>query len=491
MDERSGDSQPQEPGTVPGSYGRVGDWLGSPPGGYPAPPGGYPAPPGGYPAPPGGYPAPPGYGQPRPRHRRRLLAGFISYLAVAALAAAGGGLAVAFITAGGGSPASASAGLGSGSSGGGAQPGAGASTSISSATVHKVLAAVEPGVVVIDSKLDDNQTATGAAGTGMIISASGLVLTNNHVIAGTNGLTVTVVSTGRTYPARWLGYDKSSDVAVIQLEGAVGLTPVPLGNSAATKVGDGVVAMGNAGGTGAIRTATGAITGLDQAITATDGQTAEHLTGMLQINAQIIRGDSGGPLSTTDGKVIGMDTAASSNFINGQPETGFAIPIDKAMTIARQIIAGKPGAGVHVGSTGFAGVLVPAAPNGGQSHQTSPRAQLQQTERSDGQLPYGGYYQAPAGCISNAVQSGVPQRIAPAASGALVLGALCQTPAAAAGLTAGDVITVAAGQRVSSPASLTGILSHLPSGRKITISWVTPSGRTVTRAIILAQAPPQ
>ncbi len=480
MDEHGGDSQPQEPGTVPGSYGQAGDWLGSPPGGYPAQP--------------GSYPATPGYGQPRPRRGRRLLAGFLSYLAVAALAAAGGGLAVAFITANGGSPASASAGLGSGNSGGaGPQPGAsaGTGTGISSATVHKVLAAVEPGVVVIDSKLDDNSSATGAAGTGMIISASGLVLTNNHVIAGTNGLTATVVSTGRTYPARWLGYDKSSDVAVIQLEGAVGLTPVPLGNSAAARVGDGVIAMGNAGGTGAIRIATGAITGLDQAITATDGQTAEHLTGMLQINAQIIRGDSGGPLATTDGKVIGMDTAASSNFINGQPETGFAIPIDKAMTIARQIIARKPGAGVHVGSTGFAGVLVPAAPNGGQSHQTSPRAQLQQTEQSDGQLPYGGYYPAPAGCISNAAQSGVPQRIAPAASGALVLGALCQTPAAAAGLTAGDVITVAAGQRVSSPASLTGILSHLPSGRRITISWVTPSGQTVTRAIILAQAAPQ
>jgi len=444
-----------------------------------------------------GYPMEPGYGQAQPRHRHRRLAGLITYVAVAALAAASGGLAVAFNSSSAGRPPSASAGLGPGSAGGGSEPraGTGSNSDVSSATIRRVAKSVGPGVVVIDSKLDDSSDATGEAGTGMIISRSGLVLTNNHVIDATNGLTATVVSTGKTYPAKWLGYDKGSDVAVIQIDGASGLTPVPLGNSAAVRVGEDVVAMGNAGGTGTITTATGSVTGLRQDITASDdgdGESAEHLTGMLQTDADIVRGDSGGPLVSTAGEVIGMDTAASSVAMTSQQDVGFAIPINKAMTIARQIIAGKPRPGIQVGAAGFAGVLVPAAPGGGQSTQTSPQVQLRQTKESEAQQPFGGgSYPAPARCVPDAAYAGIPQHIAPAASGALVLSALCQTPAAAVGLSAGDVITGAAGQQVSSPASLTGILSRLPSGKRITITWVTPSGHAITRTLTLAQAPPQ
>jgi S1-C subfamily serine protease len=436
---------------------------------------------------PGGYPGQPGYGQPPLRHRRRRLAGVITYIAVAALAASTGGLVVAFTSSSGSGSPRALASL--------APSSTGSSSSISNATARRAEKSVEPGLVVITSQLDDNPVATGAAGTGMIISKSGLVLTNNHVIDATNGLTAKVVSTGKTYLAKWLGYDKGSDVAVIQLDGASGLTPVPLGNSSAVRFGDDVVAMGNAGGTGTITSATGSITGLDQAITASDsgdGESAEHLTGMLQTDADIVRGDSGGPLVSTAGKVIGMDTAAASSSVTSQQVLGFAIPINKAMTIARQIIAGKPGQGIHVGAAGFAGVLVPSAPGGGQSTQTSPRIQLQQTEESEGQQPLGGgSHPASASCVPNAAYAGIPQHIAPAPSGALVLAALCQAPAAAAGLTAGDVITRVAGQQVSSPASLTGLLSHLPSGKKVTITWVTPSGQAVSRAVTLAQAPPQ
>jgi S1-C subfamily serine protease len=426
---------------------------------------------------------------PVPQPPRRRLAAIISYVAVAAVAACSGGLAVA-LTSAGGSPPSASAGLGPGS-GAGTEPGAGTSSGadISSATLQRVQNAVQPGLVVINSRLQDDGDISGAAGTGMIISRSGLVLTNNHVINATDGLTATVVSTGKTYPAIWLGYDKGSDIAVIKLEGASGLTPVPLGNSSAVKVGDDVVAMGNANGTGSITTVTGAITGLNQAITASDegsGESAEHLTGMLQTDADIIQGDSGGPLVSTAGKVIGMDTASST--------AGYAIAINKAMTVARQIIADKPGPGVKVGATGFVGVLVPTAPDGGRSTQTSPQVQLQQMEESEEQQglgPGGSVYAAPAGCLPNAADAGVPDHIAPASSGALVLGALCQSPAAAAGLAAGDVISAVAGQQVSSPASLTSILATVPAGKKITVIWVTPAGQTITRAVTLAQMPPQ
>jgi S1-C subfamily serine protease len=525
MDEHNADSRSRESGSAPGGRSHIGQ-PGAPSAGEPASssyradqdmPGqpdphgaghslhGYGQPGYGYPHAgqaggwpgyqPGGYRTQPGYGQSRTRPRRRGLAAVISYVAVAALAAAGGGLTVALTSPGGSSPPAASAGLAPGS-GAGAEPGTGTGSgaSISGATVRKVENAVEPGLVVINSKLDDDPEATGDSGTGMIISRSGLVLTNNHVIDATNGLTATVVSTGRTYPARWLGYDKGSDVAVIKLDGASGLTTVPLGNSSAVRDGDDVVAMGNADGTGTITTTTGAITGLNQAITASDdgsGESAEHLTGMLQTDAQIIKGDSGGPLANTDGKVIGMDTAAASDTMTSQQDVGFAIPISTAMTIARQIIAGKAGGGVQVGAAGFAGVLVPSAPGGGQDTQTSPRSQLQQAEESAGQQPSGGYDPAPAGCVPNAADAGLPQNIAPAASGALVLGVLCQTPAAAAGLTAGDVITAAAGQQVTSPAALTNVLSHLPGGKKITITWVTPAGQAETRVMTLAQASPQ
>ena len=448
----------------------------------------------------GGYgpprPGQAGYGgAPAPQPPRRRWNPLISYVAVAAVAASCGGLAVA-LTSSSASPPSASSGLHP-AAGPSAEPGTTPGAGISSATLRRAENAVQPGLVVINSKLqDDGADVVGAAGTGMIISRSGLVLTNNHVINATNGLTAKVVSTGKTYPAVWLGYDKGSDVAVIKLEGASGLTPVPLGNSSAVKVGDGAVVMGNANGTGSITTATGVITGLNYAITASDegsSESAEHLTGMLQTDADIIQGDSGGPLVSTAGKVIGMDTASSSDVMASQENVGYAIPVNKAMTIAREIIADKAGQGVRVGATGFVGVLVPSAPDGRQSTQTSPQAQLQQMEESEEQqgLNPGGFYTSPGGCLSNAADAGIPAHIAHAPSGALVLGALCQSPAAAAGLAAGDVITAAAGQQVSSPTSLTGILAKVPAGKTITIVWVSPDGRTVTHSITLVQIPPQ
>ena len=440
-----------------------------------------------------------GYGYfPAPQPPRRRWTPLISYVAVAAVAACCGGLAVA-LTSSSGSPPTASAGLRPGS-GASTEPGAGTTpgVNISSATLQRVEDAVQPGLVVINSKLqDDGADVSGAAATGMIISSSGLVLTNNHVINATNGLTATVVATHKTYPARWLGYDKGSDIAVIKLEGASGLTPVPLGDSSAVKAGDGVVAMGNANGTGRITTVTGAITGLNEAVAASDegsGESAEHLTGMLQTDADIIQGDSGGPLVSTAGKVIGMDTASSTDVMASQENVGYAIPINKAMTIAREIIAGRTGGGLRVGATGFVGVLVASAPDGAQSTQTSPRGQLQQMKESEEQQglgPGGSFYTSPSGCLSNTAAAGIPGHIAPASSGALVLGALCQSPAAAAGLAAGDVITSAAGQQVSSPASLTSILAKVPAGKTVTIVWVTPDGQTVTHKITLVQIPPQ
>lgn len=450
---------------------------------------------------------PGGYGQPpRPqRPRRRGLTTAITYVAVAAIAAAAGGLVVAFADTGSQQPSASSGsgngtfgngfgsnpfgGNGTGGNGTGNSPGA----NISQGTLTKVENAVKPGLVVITSSLKYDGTGAAAAATGMIISKSGLVLTNNHVINGTTGLMAIDAATGHRYVAKWLGYDSGSDVAVIKLVGASGLTTIPIGNSAAVKIGDSVIGMGNAGGTGSITSVPGTVTGLNQTITASDdgsGVKPERLTGMIQTNADIIPGDSGGPLASTNGTVIGMDTAASTTSDpSNQQGVGFAIPIDRALTIARKIIAGQQGAGVQIGTTGFVGVLVPSDPNGAQSTATSPRVQLQQEEAIQQNLGQQGF--GTNNCVPNDTNAGIPASIAPVSAGTLVLGSLCNTPAATAGLVPGDVITKVNGQQVGSPASLMTLLSTVPGGAQVSLTWVTPSDQTMTRTVRLASAPPK
>jgi S1-C subfamily serine protease len=498
-----GDGQPGygQPGAgQPGYGGHPG--YGVPGGGFGQP--GYGGPPGGgFGQPPGGYGGPGGYGQP-PR-RRRALTTAIAYLAVAAMAATAGGLVVAFADSTH-QQSAASSGPGNGGTGNlgfppnsGGFPGGGPSgngstgnSGISGSTYQKVKQAVAPGLVVITSNLKYAGNNAAAAATGMIISPDGKVLTNNHVINGTTGLTAIAVATGKQYPARWLGYDKGSDVAVIQLEGVSGLTPVPVGNSANVKVGDQVIGVGNAAGAGRLSYASGTITNLNQSITASDdgsGAAAERLTGMLQTSAHIIPGDSGGPLVSTDGKVIGMDTAASTgSFSNGQ-DVGFAIPINRALTIAHKIIAGRPGPGLQIGTSGFVGVLVPSAGNGAQSYQPDPNVQLRQQRANEERL--GQVFPAPTTCLQDDTSAGIPTRIAPVSSGTLVLGSLCRTAADRAGLAAGDVITRVDNHQVTSPASLMQILLGVHGGTKVTLTWVTPQDQKVTRTLTLSTAPPQ
>jgi S1-C subfamily serine protease len=492
-----GQPSPGQPSPGPASYGQA-EFSGygyQPGGGFGQPPGGYGGP--GY----GG----PGGGPPRPR--RRGLTTAITYLAVAAIAATAGGLVVAFAdngqspTASAGSSGSGNLGQqgsgifpggGFGSNGNSGNSGSGTnSANISQSTLARLKAAVTPGLVIITSNLKYDGTGVGAEATGMILSHNGLVLTNNHVINGTTGLVATVVATNKQYTATWLGYDKGSDVAVIKLDGASGLETVPLGDSSTVKIGDSVVGMGNANGAGHISYVAGTITALDQTITASDdgsGLAPERLTGMLQTNAQIIPGDSGGPLVSTDGRVIGMDTAASTGSVaNSGQNVGFAIPINRAIALARQIIAGRSGNGVRIGTSGFVGVLVPSGPNGTQSTTTNPSEQLRQQESNAA----GQYSPAPSGCVQNDQEAGIPTKIAPVGSGTLVLGALCNTSAATAGINAGDVITGVDNRAVSSPESLMDILQGIRAGASVKLTWVTPQDQSVSRTVTLTSAPPQ
>ena len=322
-------------------------------------------------------------------------------------------------------------------------------------TTSQIAAKVDPGLVDIVTNLGYQDGE--AAGTGMVLNSTGEVLTNNHVINGATSIKATDIGNGRTYKAKVVGYDKTGDVAVIQLQNASGLQTVTFSSSAA-QVGDKVTALGNAlgkGGTPSV--ATGKVTSLNQAITAADEGVAnpEHLTGMTQTNVPIQPGDSGGPLLNSAGEVVGMNTAASSSISTTgiqQQSTpaatqAFAIPVSKATAIASQIEAGQASATVHLGSTAFLGVQVSAAGTG-----------------SDG---FGGS----------------------SASGATVAGTVSGSAAAQAGLAAGDQITSVGGHTVSSSPEIASVLQQYHPGQKITISWTDQSGQSHTATVTLTNGP--
>jgi S1-C subfamily serine protease len=332
--------------------------------------------------------------------------------------------------------------------------------------------------VIINTALQYNSEA--AAGTGMVLNPDGLVLTNNHVIEGSTSITATVPATGQAYTARVLGYDKTGDIAVIQLQKASGLTRVPVGNSSSVKAGQTIVALGNAGGQNKITAAAGRVTGLGQTITASDeagSTTSETLHGMIQINADIQPGDSGGPLAST-ADVIGMDTAGS-NGDTSQQAVGFAIPINTVLSVARQIADGKASAAVAIGYPSFLGIFI------GSGSDSNPQDQAQQQEQQ-----YGSSAAGPSCSTSNAGLT-APSAIAPVNSGALVDGTICGSPADRAGMTGGAVITAVNGRAVGSPAQLSGILAPFHPGDTISVTWVSPGGQRTTSSIRLAAGPPQ
>ena len=338
-----------------------------------------------------------------------------------------------------------------------------------------VYAAVEPGVVDVTANLRYLQEM--AKGTGFVIdAAAGLILTNNHVINGATSVTITPVTSGRSYPARILGYDRADDVALLQVRGVPRLKAVAIGSSSRVRVGTPVLAIGNEAGQGGSPTvAPGVISGLGRTIVASDQSSdlTETLRGMMQTSADIRPGDSGGPLAGADGRVIGIDTAAGGNTVY----SGYAIPIDQAMPIARQIAAGRQGARVQVGLPAFLGVLLP------DSTSSSPQRQAGQELHQTGAVSRSG-----SGCTSGDTTA-TPASIAPAGSGALVDGVLCGTPAAQAGLFAGDVIISIGGQAVTSPGSLTALVSRCRPGSQVTLAWVAPDGSLHTAVVTLAAGP--
>jgi S1-C subfamily serine protease len=300
-------------------------------------------------------------------------------------------------------------------------------------------APIGTGVVVIETTVSDGQ----AAGTGMVLTSSGEILTNNHVIRGATTIRVVLPGTGRRYAAKVLGYSVSKDVAVLQANGASNLKTVSLANSSTLRVGQAVTATGNAGGTGTLTSSSGRVTALARAITVGDDGESERLTGLIQASSQLEPGDSGGPLFNAAHKVVGMNTAASVGYVfrSSRAGDGYAIPSNTAILIAKQIEARKGSTTVHIGPTAFLGISVASNDTGG--------------------------------------------------AGAVVAGVVPGGAAAAAGLTAGDVITSIDGHTVSSPDTLRSALLLEKPGARISVTYLDTTGTSGTATVTLGSGPPQ
>lgn len=302
------------------------------------------------------------------------------------------------------------------------------------------------GVVLI------NVTTTngGGAGSGMALEPNGLVLTNYHVVQTSETVQVTIANTGQQFTATVLGFDSSRDVALLQLQGASNLDTVTIDDDTLA-VGDTVRAVGNSRGQGYLRTSHGVVTDLSAVVnTANDNSLRgfEQLTDVIETSVPAVSGDSGGPLFDSEGEVVGMTTAGKST--NGEAAPGqaisYAVPIERALSIAKQIVEGDDSGSVTIGPKSWLGIIVPV-----------------QSGRA-GVTPQG----LPGVTLSSSAPGG---------------------PAEKAGLGPGSTITALGGVRVENSGDLADELAKLSPGDTTTIAWVDAAGIERSGDITVAASP--
>jgi S1-C subfamily serine protease len=303
-------------------------------------------------------------------------------------------------------------------------------------TIHFTQRA-NPNVGIVDIYTTLGYQNGVAAGTGMIVSPNGEVLTNNHVIRGATSFKVYDVTGHHTYSASVVGYSVTKDVAVLQLAHATGLRIIRVNRSAPVRIGQTVVARGNAQGRGGTpKAAWGRVIALHRQIVAKDDSgDSETLTNLIATNAPVEPGDSGGPLENARNQAIGMVTAGSTT---ATVHRGFAIPIRAALNVARLIVTGKSTATIHVGPTAFLGVVLQDAQGGAQVAQV------------------------------------VPGKAADVA-----------------GLVAGDVVTSLNGTAITSSSDIRKTVLLLVPGKSVPIAWTDSSGDQHTGTITPTAGPPQ
>jgi putative serine protease PepD len=308
---------------------------------------------------------------------------------------------------------------------------------------RSAIAKIEPSVVAINTTVEGagpfGRGGGSAAGTGIIVSASGEVVTNAHVVANADTIRVQVPGHG-TVTAKVVGSDAGADLALLRLQGLSGLPVATFAPTSTVHVGDPVLAVGNAEGYGGTPTVTeGIVSALDRALPSDSGASGP-LRGLLQTDAAINPGNSGGALVDSAGRVVGVTTAVAGGQ-RGTPaqNIGFAIPSDAVLKALPGLRAGR---------------------NVGSSSSASPTAYLG-VELAD----TGG-----GGAQVAAVQPG--------------------SPAAGAGLRAGDVVTSADGSDVGGPADLQAVIARHKPGDRISLTWRPGGqGQTRTATVQLARRP--
>lgn len=293
--------------------------------------------------------------------------------------------------------------------------------------VKSILARVSPSVVSIEVRLRRGQ----AAGSGVIISDDGLVLTNAHVVNGATALTVRF-GDGSTRDADLVGAVATRDVALIRIRDGAGLIAAALGSSSALAVGDDVIAIGNALDLGDAPTVTrGIVSAKDRSL-----DTGEAvLENLIQTDAAINHGNSGGPLLNAAGEVIGINTAGIENASN----LGFAIEIDAIKPIIEQL---RTGGSPPAATVAYLGV------------------QSLDPDEVDAQT---------------ANDLGVPAGV----EGAVIFSVVPNSPAAQAGLRAGDVVVAADGRAVAGKDDIRAAIQARQPGDTMTLE-VVRDGRTLT-----------
>ena len=308
-----------------------------------------------------------------------------------------------------------------------------------------LLSQVVPGLVDINTTLS-YQGAVGA-GTGILLSPDGEVLTNNHVIEGATEITAVSLANSRTYPVDVVGFDRASDIALVRLRGATGLPTAILGTSSTLAVGDPIAAIGNSNGSSAPPSyAPGTVTEIGASVRASDesGGGARELYDLIRVAAEIRPGDSGGPLVNSAGQVVGVNVAATLTYRMGGVTggEGFAIPIDRALGIANQIRSGVISDSIHLGDTAFIGVGIA---------DSSPMSR------------------GPAGAVVRQVLPG--------------------TPAGQIGLFSGDVITAVDGIPINSAEDLSNVMDQRRPGDIIMLTWIDRAGIPRSAPLVLAKGP--